>query len=107
MDEIEDFGSVNASGGLCYTDYKKAHVDENLLIDVNKVKYKSYKNVDHLESERSNLSYSVSTEDKRRMELLERKKEDDERSRRDRQKQYDDRIQNQYQKINQRLIVHK
>jgi len=107
IDEIDDFGSVNASNNLSYTDYKKAHIDETMLIDVNKVKYKTYNSIDHLENERSKLSYDLSPEDKRRNEYLERKRLDDDNYRIQRQNQYDNIIENNYRNINQRLIVHK
>ena len=107
IDEIDDFGSVNASNNLSYTDYKKAHIDETMLIDVNKVKYKTYNSIDHLENERSKLSYDLSPEDKRRNEYLERKRLDDDNYRIQRQNKYDNIVESQYRNINQRLIVHK
>jgi len=107
IDEIDDFGSVNASNNLSYTDYKKAHIDETMLIDVNKVKYKTYNSIDHLENERSKLSYDLSPEDKRRNEYLERKRLDDDNYRIQRQNQYDNMVESQYRNINQKLIVHK
>jgi len=106
MDDMEDFGSMN-NNGLSYTDYKKAHIDETLLIDVNKVKYKTYNSIDQLESDRSNISYNASLEDKKRFEYLERKKREDDDLRIQKQKNYDNLIQTQFTKLNQRLIVHK
>jgi len=106
IDDIEDFGSVNTSG-LCYTDYKKAHVDETLLIDANKVKYKTYNSIDQLENDRANISHNLSIEDKRRYEYLDRQRSEDENYKLEQQKKYDQLIQTQYNKINQRLIVHK
>ena len=106
MDDIDDFGAVN-SNNLSYTDYKKAHLDENLLIDVNKVKYKTYNSIDHLESERSKLSYEASTEDRKRIQYMERKREEDEALRQRKQRDYDEMIEKQYKRINQKLLVHK
>jgi hypothetical protein len=106
VDDVDDFGSVN-SNNLSYTDYKKAHVDETLLIDVNKVKYKTYNSIDQLESDRASIAYTPTHEDKLRYDYLERKKIEDDNLRLQHQKNYDDMIQKQYQKINQRLIVHK
>ncbi len=107
IDDIDDFGSVNSSNNLSYTDYKKAHVDETMLIDINKVKYKTYNSIDHLENERSQLSYTLSPEDRQRAEYLERKRTEDDNYRMQKQNQYDSMIEGQYRKINQRLIVHK
>jgi hypothetical protein len=106
QDNIEDFGAVNSSG-LSYTDYKKAHVDETLLIDVNKVKYKTYKSIDQLESDRSSISYTATPEDKKRYEYLERKREEEDNFRTQQQRNYDNMIESQYRKINQKLIIHK
>ena len=106
MDSIEDFGSIN-SGNLSYTDYKKAHVDETLLIDVNKVKYKKYDSIDQLEADRSNLSYNLSPEDKQRYEYMERKKQEDDNFRLNQLRNYDKQIETQYNRLNQRLIIHK
>ena len=103
IDNIEDYGCVN-SNNLSYTDYKKAHVDETLLIDVNKVKYKTYNSIDQLESDRSSISYNQSPEDKRRHEMRERKKMEDDNLRLQNQKNYDEMIQKQYKKLNQKLL---
>jgi len=103
IDNIDDFGCVNNSN-LSYTDYKKAHVDETLLIDINKVKYKTYNSIDQLESDRSNISYNQSPEDKRRYEMMERKRMEDDNLRLQNQKNYDEMIQKQYRKINQKML---
>jgi hypothetical protein len=103
MDNVEDFGCVN-SNNLSYTDYKKAHVDETLLIDINKVKYKTYNSIDQLESDRSSISYNQSPEDKRRYEMMERKKIEDDNLRLQNQKNYDEMIQKQYKKLNQKML---
>lgn len=78
-----------------------------MLIDVNKVKYKTYNSIDHLENERSQLSFELSPEDRRREQYLERKRVEDDNQRMQKQNQYDSMIEGQYRKINQRLIVHK
>ena len=106
INDIEDFGCMN-SGSLLYTDIKKAHVDERLLIDVNKVKYKTYNSIDQLESDRSKLSYEASIEDKKRNEYLERKRAEDENFRIQQQKDYDHMIKKQYNKLNRKLIINK
>ena len=106
VDEMDDFGAVN-SNGLSYTDYKKAHVDETMLIDVNKVKYKTYKSIDQLESDRSQLSYTLSPEDRQRQEYMERKRMEDDNIRIQKQRDYDEMVQQNYNKINRKLIVNK
>lgn len=106
MDDMDDFGCVNGSG-LSYTDFKKAHIDENLLIDANKVKYKTYNSIEQLESDRSKLSYTLTPEDKQRQEYMERKRMDDERLRVQNQNNYDEMVKNQYSKLNRKLIINK
>ena len=106
MDDIEDFGTINSSNNLSYTDYKKAHIDENLLIDVSKVKYNSYNSVEQLESARSNLTYTLSNEDKKRYDNLELQKQENMNLKMQQQLKYDEMVKNQYEKINRRLIIH-
>jgi len=106
IDNVEDFGCVN-NNSLSYTDYKKAHIDETLLIDVNKVKYKTHKSIDDLEHERSKLSYTATPEDRRRYDLLEKKRLEEDNHRMAQQRQYDAMIEKQYTKLNKKLIVHK
>jgi hypothetical protein len=103
---IEDFGSMN-NNNLSYTDYKKAHVDETLLINPNKVKYKSYKSIDDLESDRSRLSYNPTPEDRRNYEIMQRKREEEDNLRIQQQRNYDMMVEKQYNKLNRKLIVHK
>jgi hypothetical protein len=106
QDEINDFGSVN-SGGLSYTDYKKAHIDETLLIDVNKVNYKKYKSVEQLENDRSNISYVMSSKEKEKYDYIERKVLEDEQIRLNRIINNDKLMKNYYNKNNRKLIIHK
>lgn len=106
-DDVDDFGAINNSGGLSYTDYKKAHIDETMLIDASKVKYKTYNSVDHLENERSRISYQASPEDRQRYEYMERKRMEDDNRRIQKQKEYDEYIESHYNKLNRKLIVHK
>ena len=106
LEDIDDFGSMN-NNNLSYTDYKKAHVDETLLIDINKVKYKTYNSIDQLENDRSNISYIPDNREKERYEYLEKKKIEEDNLRLFQQRNYDNIIKNQYDKLNQRLIINK
>jgi len=107
IDDIDDFGAVNSGGGLSYTDYKKAHIDETMLIDTSKVKYKSYKSVEQLENDRSSISYNMSAQDKQRYEYLDRKRQEDDEKRIQLQREHDMMMENHYNKLNRRLIIHK
>ena len=106
VEEIEDFGSVN-NNQLSYTDYKKAHIDEPLLINVDQVKYKTYQTIDQLEQDRSSISYQMTPEDLQRTHYMERMKNEEEQQRLSNQRKKDEQIQKQYHTINQRLIIHK
>ena len=103
IDNVEDFGSMN-NNSLSYTDYKKAHIDENLLIDADKVSYKTYKSVDQLENDRSNISYTPSSKEKQRYEYLEKQKLEEDNYRSQQMRMKDDMISNHYKKVNQRMI---
>jgi len=98
---VEDFSGSN------YTDYKKAHVDETMLIDINSVKYKQYNSVEQLEKDRANISYKASDEDIIRYSHLEKMKKQKEDDRLRQQLERDELIKSQYQKLNNKLIVHK
>ena len=60
--EIDDSGkddySSSSNNSILYTDYKKAHTKTH-LIDPNSIQRKEYKNVDDLETDRSNISYQM------------------------------------------------
>ncbi len=107
IDDIDDFGNVNSNGGLSYTDYKKAHVDETMLIDASSVKYKSYKSIEQLENDRSRISYEMSAEDRQRNDFMERKRQEDEDRRLTLQREHDMMMENHYNKLNRKLIIHK
>ena len=103
IESVEDFGSMN-NNSLSYTDYKKAHIDENLLIDADKVSYKTYKSVDQLENDRSNISYTPSSKEKQRYEYQEKKRLEEDNFRAQQMRMKDDMISNHYKKVNQRMI---
>jgi hypothetical protein len=106
VQKVDNFGYSN-NNNLSYTDYKTAHLDENLLIDVSKVNYKTYNSIDQLENERSQLSYKQSSEDRMRFDFMERKKLDDEKSRSEQLRSQDEFTRRRFSELNQRLIVHK
>ena len=106
LSKVDDFGYSN-NNNLSYTDYKTAHFDENLLIDVSKVNYKTYNSIDHLENERSKLSHQVSPEDKRRYDILDMKKQEDDKTRFEQLRMQDEIARERFSQLNQRLIVNK
>jgi curved DNA-binding protein CbpA len=100
---VKDY-SGNSS--LSYTDYKRAHLEDNVLIDASKVKYKEYKNLDQLKMDRENLSYQATHEDSLRYKAYERMREEKERERLEKLREQEERHERQFRKINQKLIVH-
>jgi curved DNA-binding protein CbpA len=106
LSKVHDFGTEHKNN-LSYTDYRKAHVDETLLIDTSKVKFKTYNSVEQLENDRSRISYKPDQEDILRnsnQDKMKKQKEDE------RMKYIQDRdnvVNNHYKKLNNKLIVHK
>lgn len=105
LNKVNDFGAKN--NNLTYTDYRKAHVDETLLIDASKVKFKTYNSVEQLENDRSKISYKPSQEEILRNSNLDRMKKQKEDERLRYLQDRDDIIKNHYKKLNNKLIVHK
>ena len=103
LNKVNDFSANN----LSYTDYRKAHVDETLLIDASKVKFKTYNSVEQLENDRSKISYKPSQEEILRNSNLDRIKKQKEDERLKYLQDRDDVINNHYKKLNNKLIVHK
>ncbi len=100
-------GDYSGSSSIAYTDYKKAHVDETLLIDASKVKYREYKNIDQLKSDREQLSYNATPEDNLRYQQFERAKKQREEELLRKQKESDRMWEEQYKRINKKLIINK
>ncbi len=107
VSKVNDYGTSSMGGSLGFSDYKKAHIDETLLINPNSVKLKQYKDVNQLESERSSISFQASREDIEYRERIERKRQEDENNRLHQMKMRDSMIENQYNKMNKKLIVNK
>ncbi len=104
-----DFGGGDFSGSssIAYTDYKKAHVEETLLIDPSKVKYKEYKNIDQLKSDRERISYEATPEDSLRYKQFERARQQRDEERLRKQQESDKMWEEQYKRINKKLIINK
>ncbi len=103
-------GRMNDYSGqssLAYTDYKRAHLEDNTLIDASKVKFKEYKNIEQLKMDREGLSNEPTQEDSIRYKAFERMREDRERQRLEKLREQEERYENNFKKINKKLIVHK
>jgi curved DNA-binding protein CbpA len=90
-----------------YTDYKKAHMEENVLIDPSRVKHKEYRNVDQLKTEREGMNFQPTQADTLRQQAYARMRAEKEEERLSKLREQEERMEKNYRKINQRLIVHK
>ena len=99
----DGFGHSDSSN-LGYTDIKKAHYEENLLINPEQVKYKKYNSIDQLENERSKISYKPSEEDKVKYIKIENKKKKREKDRIELLRERDEMLKKNYYTINKKLI---
>ena len=71
MQKIDDYskplpiagvGGNKTSRDLAYTDLKTAFTSQGAFIDPKNVEYKTYKSVDELKRERSNINYNMTPE---------------------------------------------
>ena len=102
--QYQDGFGHSDSLNLGYTDIKKAHYEENLLINPEQVKYKKYNSIDQLESERSKISYKPSEEDKVKYIKIENKKKKREKDRIELLRERDEMLKKNYYTINKKLI---
>lgn len=100
------FGYSN-SNNLSYTDIKSAHFDENLLIDPDSVKFNTYKSVEQLESARSSVSFKANEKERDYYKQIEFQNDEREKLRQLKMREKDDVINNNFRKLNQKLIIHK
>lgn len=102
--KTSDFGHCDTVAGGQYTDYKRAYTTANRLIDPQAVKTKNYKNVEDLERERSNISYDLSPEEKRKIEIKKAKEELEEEERALRLRERDCMVENMHNRLNKMMI---
>ena len=82
----------------------QAHDENRKYIDPDSVKYKKYKDINALKSERSNISYKLSKVDRERIEKRKRREEAIERERLDRVKFQDRQWESQHNQLNRLFI---
>lgn len=92
------------SRDLSYCDLKGAYTSDNTLINPNSVSYKTYKNVDELERDRSNISFKLSPEDEYRIARKKQQDEEAEELRRQRIYQRDTIVEQTYSKTHQQML---
>ena len=100
--KIKDFGS--SDGNLQFTDYKKAYSKDIKFIDPDSVKYREYKNLDELKTERSNVSHNLSIDDKEKLRVRELHEQEFEKKRQNRIKKEEERYNQQFNQLNRLFI---
>ena len=101
--KISDFSGEGKN--IQYTDYKKAFTDGSMLIDVNSVSIDGRAgSMNGIKQQRSNISYTLSEADARRVRERELLQEREEKKRIDRLNMYDRRHGEAYEKIHSLLL---
>ena len=100
-----NFTKTGASQGqdLKYSDLKSAYTKGN-LINPNQVKYKTYRNINELEKDRSNLSYEMSPEDAERRAIQSQVEQEEEEARQARLRNNDALSAEHYNRVHQRML---
>jgi curved DNA-binding protein CbpA len=100
-----NFTKTGASQGqdLKYSDLKSAYTKGD-LINPNQVKYKTYRNINELEKDRSNLSYEMSPEDSERRAVQSQIEQEEEEERQARLRNNDALSAEHYNKVHQRML---
>jgi|TARA_B110000208_G_C11690823_1_gene402202 curved DNA-binding protein CbpA len=101
--KVSNFGGETAN--LSYTDYKQAFTDGSTLIDTSTVNINDRANsIGGIESQRSNISYSMTPGDQQRAAKQDRHAAEEEQQRQRRLNQYDERHGQAYEKIHSMLL---
>jgi len=101
--KVTNFGGT--TDNLSYTDYKQAFTDGSTLIDTSTVNINDRANsIGGIESQRSNISYSMSTGDQQRAAKQDRHSAEEERQRQQRLNQYDEKHGQAYERIHSMLL---
>jgi curved DNA-binding protein CbpA len=98
---IDDYTDKN------YTDYKKAHSLHNNLINTNNIKYRQYRNIDELKNERNNIDTEMTEEEKEKYYKRKNLEKERENTRLRNIRDYDRRIENQFNTLNMMMIKDK
>lgn len=106
--DINDFTKQMDNGGdnLAYTDLKTAYSNKGALINPNDVEYKTYNSIDELKRDRSNISYTMTPEQIRNIEMQKMQEKYAEEERQHRINQRDNMIANNYSKTHVMMLGH-
>jgi hypothetical protein len=99
---VDDFSGE--AGNLNYRDYKDAYTN-TCLIDINSVGIRGrVRNINDMESQRSNISYHMSDEDQQKYSIRKQIDEQGEQNRIQRIQTTDQKIFTSYDRIHQRML---
>ena len=102
-DNISDFSGANQSG-LGYTDYKKAHTQTRLINTRQVESRESFKNVEHLQRQRDQISFTMSPEDIKKEQATKKRLALEEKQRIERLRLNDNLHAENYERVNQLMI---
>jgi len=103
QDKINDFGG--STNNLDFTDYKAAFTTSSTLIDPSIININDRaQNINSITSQRSNISYNMTQDDQQKLSLRLLEEQNQEQSRVQRLQVYDQRHQNNYEKIHSLLL---
>lgn len=106
VDQVNDFSGNE--GTLAYTDYMQAHNDDQKYLDAEAIAEKMgrgrSKTLEQLKSERESISYKLDSREQQRIQEEEARTKRQESERLRRMQELDQRYQDQYNRINQRLL---
>ena len=101
--KISNFGGT--TDNLSYTDYKQAFTDGSTLIDTSTIDLGQRANsIGGVKAQRSNLSYTMTSEDEQRLALQRLQEQQEEQKRISRLNVYDQRQGEAYEKIHSMLL---
>ena len=103
QDKISNFGG--STDNLQYTDYKQAFTNGSTLIDTSTVDLGNRANsIGGIETQRSNISYTMTPEDEQRLAIQRLQEQQDEQKRISRLNIYDQQHEQAYEKIHSMLL---
>jgi len=101
-DKVSDFTSGHNSD-VHYSDIKRDYTD-TFLVPTEDITRPQFKNINHIKSQRSNINYVMSDNDKARQTLINQRLENEEQLRLGRVKQNDRVIENHHNKMNKMFL---
>lgn len=105
--QINDFtksADLKGAGGIEYTDLKTAYTHRGDLINPDDVQYETYKSVDELKRARSKISYTMTPQQLRELEIQKMREQEEEEMRQKRIRERDMMITQNYSRVHQQML---